>query len=73
MVSAPSLAVVPAMPMLFCMTEIALTTLPNDMDEPSTVTPSSFCTSVIFDASAMSRCISVCVPPYPSLRLSSMV
>ena len=51
MVVAASSEVVPAMPRLFCMTWIADTTFENDMEEPSTVTPSSFCMSVILEAS----------------------
>ena len=58
MVVAASLEVVPAISRLFCMTWIADTTFANDMEEPSTVTPSSFWISVILEASWIRRFIS---------------
>ena len=62
-VPSASLAVVPAMLISVCMTEIALTMFPKDRLFASTVIPSSDCTSVSFAASAIRRSISVLVPP----------
>ena len=61
--SAACSAVMPEICIEVCMTSMAATMLSNDIEVPSTVTPSFFCTSVILDASAMSRCISSLVPP----------
>ena len=58
-----SLAVVPAIPMLCCITLIALTMLSKDILLSSTVMPNCFCTSVILEASAINRAISSLVPP----------
>ena len=57
-VVAASFEVVPVIPICFCTTLMAFTIFPKDKLLASTVTPSSFCTSVIFDASEMRRFIS---------------
>ena len=72
-VLAASFDVVPAIPRLFCITEIAFIMFPKSREPSSTVTLRSFCTSVIAAASFTSLSISVFVPPYPSFKLSSMV
>ena len=73
MVLAASAAVVPVMPISVWTTWIALTMLSKLRLPSSTVSPSCFCTSVRRDASLMSLSISDWVPPYPSLKLSSIV
>ena len=57
-VVAASFEVVPVIPICFCTTLMAFTIFPKDKLLASTVTPSSFWTSVIFDASEMRRFIS---------------
>ena len=63
MVWSVSFCAFPAMPMCSCITAMALMMLSKDMDEESTETPSFSCSDVSAAESAMSRCISDCVPP----------
>ena len=58
-----SFEVVSAIPKCFCITLIALTIFPKLILLSSTVTPNDFCSSFILEASLISLCISVLVPP----------
>ena len=66
MVEAASREVVPAICICSCIVWMASTMLSKDRLDSSTA-PLTAC------ASEIRRCISSLVPPYPSLRLSSMV
>ena len=69
MVVAASFAVVPVMPIFSCMMWMASVTSANESMLRSAISPLAFLTAF---ASLIILAISAFVPPYPSLRLSSM-